>query len=271
MVLPITFLVLGSILSPPAGAALPVTFLPPYGGAHVNHLALPTAHGCATVGADRARANASQGKGAIVERVDAHTCGPNNGGAFNASYAQATMQVTLTIPVGSPTTSAGPVSVRVDVGLSGTTNNSSKVRWNCPPAVYNASQRYGFSGCTAAYTAVFAASVSLLDNSNGSLVVSSTPFAGLSLNNLRYSDDYCYAYGCAWSNYSFAYSYGQLSGNYSWWVNTTLNPAHYYTVVFHMLCFISAAVVGFPGSYSRETMEIGTSHHHWHVSSIVIS
>jgi hypothetical protein len=258
------------LICAPAESGPTPTLTAPYLTGVVHSFTHQSSIGCANLSVAKSKFNLTSGVGGFSARAGAATCPKGSGGASTSSYALAEGSSEVGFPISPPASGIAPSSIRVNATFHLTASANSTVVWKCPAAHRNRSTGAGSSNCIASSLEVLNISVVLQDLTRFTRVPSSNPFSGFNAYSSTYSDDFCFSYGCYWSNYSYAYSSGLLGGNFSWWINTTLNSADKYNVVVTVGATVGVALQGFPRSHIDAALNFGTKGNDWNLTSISV-
>lgn len=266
-----TLLLFGTLLPPVASSptALAV-FSAPYVGATTGSWTKHYQGGCSHVSLADARWNATSGYGGFSTRATLLSCAPVNGTIPGSSFFEQAM-TTLKFPIPLPA-KPGIVTVVTNVTFNGTSGNRTAVQWNCPATPWNpnASGLY-FNECLAIGRVDLNSSISIVDTSTHSVVAQLFGAESLEQRSTTYSVDNCYPYGCYWSNYSFAFTTGNLSHASSTTLKFTPMAAHSYAVVVNVGLMLTMTLVGFAKSNLVEAVNLGTQGHSWSLDSVSVS
>jgi hypothetical protein len=264
----VTVLILGVPAS--SGAAVAQNLKAPYGSA-TSHSILRLNHsGCAQGAIGNTTFSVTSGLGAFSARGFAATCTKALGGKAVDSAVIATGLTVLSVPINSPSVGIVPVSILVNATFRGNASSNFSIDWNCPRAHWNRHTGATSSNCQAFGFETLDLQAVLMDRTNITQVQPNNVVVGFSQYTEVYSDDNCFSYGCAWSNYSYSYSTGALSGNFSWWFNTTLSSAAVYAIGLTVQGTVSVNVQGFPDSHVQEALNYGTRGNGWNLTSITV-
>jgi hypothetical protein len=162
------------------------------------------------------------------------------------------------------------VQIRVNASLAAFASNNVYVQWRCPADRPNVTTGMGTSSCQGSASVTLNLTVLLYDLTTNVRVQSSNAVIGYSSSTTVYSDDFCFPYGCYWSNYSFSYASGTLGGNLSWWINTTMNSGDAYEVLTSVSGTVGVTMQGFPGSNAVAALNYGTKGNEWNLTSIQV-
>jgi len=263
-------LLLPSVASAPTGSSV---YSAPYGTATVVSATHHTASGCTHLSLADSRWNASTGLGGFSARATSTSCAANATGAVNTSSVAVNAMSTVTLTIARPAGAKGAMSVVVNVSVNGTALDRTTIRWNCPAASRVGVTGYAFvlSACNANSAARFTLGVELEDLTSHMVVAYGSRNLGYTESGIGYSDDYCYAYGCYWSNYSYQFSSGNLTQRQSFVVTINPNPSDVYAVVLVAQTAVATTVNGFGGTTVTQSLNVGTQGSGWSLDRVTVT
>lgn len=261
-------LVLPSVASAPA-ASNKITA--PYTGSTVTSSTRIVVVGCTHYSLAKSRWNLTTGIGGFSARATASSC-PSTTGASNTSSVTINGVTTFRVPLSIPSTPPGPATITANMTWNGSATNRTAVLWNCPPAARLTSHTgFNLEDCNAAVNDRFNATAMLIDTTTNRPVSQGLDSYGYSQNLEIYSQDFCYWYGCGWSNYSMAFNLGVPSTTQAWVLHLNPVPNNNYALEITVQSFVIVTLAGFTNSTMLGALNYGTQGHEWSLNSIVVT